>query len=274
MRYFYRIIVLVVFALLSIPQNGFTQQNTSNMIGASFGGSDFHIKDELASPLIFSKTGIAPSICYKYDGQVNRHIAEAQFYYADLTTSSDNFNTENWRGSIRYSYLHVIFDQDTIRRSFRFFLGGSIRSFLNRSDYYYAWGTSRSTAYRSWYWSHSLDIAVEIEYRPSSNIETADDYENLTFLCYVPVVSNVSRPTYSSSGDYNYDKNTRVMKLFGKTGVLAENFSLNTQIIYSAPLFKNIQLMLSYEFFYSSYDAPKEIASYMNNFRAGLLYRF
>jgi len=38
----------------------------------------------------------------------------------------------------------------------------------------------------------------------------------------MPVISNVSRPAYSSRGDYNYDKSDWDVKVFGKTSVFPE----------------------------------------------------
>jgi len=51
----------------------FAQQNEQNYLSLTFGGSDFHLKDEHASPLIFNSIGITPTFQYVHKGDKGGH---------------------------------------------------------------------------------------------------------------------------------------------------------------------------------------------------------
>jgi hypothetical protein len=260
-------VVLVGFCFVILSRNSLAQEDKRNYLGLSFGGSDFHLKDDHASPLIFSSVGIAPTFQFFHLGDKSRHSLEGSYYYAYLSSSSDNFNTDNWRGRVRYSYVHLISNFEVWNRSFGIFLGGSINSFYNKSNYYYALNTSNGISIVSWYWSHSLDLTAQVEYNIAQR-------ESFSMMLYVPVISNVSRPKYSPSGDYNYDENTWKVKAFGETEIFPRNLSVNVLLNYQRVIVGNFDLRLSYEFYYSSYDKPTDMAMYMNNLRAGLFFCF
>jgi len=258
-----------ISALISITICGYSlAQEEHNHLGGSFGGSDFHIKDDHASPLIFSSIGIAPTLQYIHKGDEGRHYAEISYYYDYLWTSSDNFHNDNHRGRIRYSYLHSISEFKVINKDFELFLGGSIASFLCHSDYYHSWiPPSVSRTIESWYWSNSLDLSAQLEYNA-----TPREYFSIQF--FIPIVSNISRPKYSSSGDYNYVDNDWKFKMFGETKFFPENFSMDFLFTYQRPVIWKFNLQLSYEFYYSFYNEPQNVNMYINNLRAGLFFCF
>ncbi len=246
----------------------FSQEDERNYLGTGFGGSDFHLKDAHASPLIFSSIGIAPTLQYMHRGEENRQYAEASYYYDNLATTADNFHTVNHRARGRYSYLHAITDIAVWDNDVHLFLGGSVSSFLCHSDYFYLYfPPSYGRTTESWYWSNSLDLSFQAEYSPAQR-------EFLSAQFFIPLVSNVSRPQYSPSGDYNYTDNDWKFKMFGKSAFLTKNLSLNTFLAYQRPIIGSFNVQLSYEFHYSIYHEPVEIAMYMNNIRAGLFYCF
>lgn len=244
------------------------QADERNYIGGSFGGSDFHIKDDHASPFIFSSIGITPSIHYLYKGETNIHFAEVSYYYDYLGTSNDSFHDDNHRGRIRYSYLHSITNFAIFNKKIDFFLGGSIGTFLCHSDYVHLWiHPNNARTIESWYWHNSFDITALLEY----NFE---EREFFFVQLFIPIVSNISRPTYSSSGDFNYTDNDWKFKMFGKTKFFPENFSINVLMTYQRPLFWSFNLQFDYEFYYSFYNEPQDVKMYMNNLRAGLFFCF
>ncbi len=259
---------LVPFLIILAAVNTFAQTDEKNYIGASFGGSDFHIKDYHASPMIFSSVGIAPSLQYFYRGDESRQYAEVSYYHDYLATTADNFHDTDNRARVRYSYLHSISYFDIINRQIRFFVGGSVNSFLSHSDYYYLFiPPSNGRTIESWQWSTSLDLSFQLECSSANR-------EFLSAQFFVPVMSNISRPQYSPSGDYNYVVNDWKYKMFGKTVLFPEGFSLNALLVYQRPIWECFNIQLSYEFYYSFYDRPQDIGMYMNNVRAGLLYCF
>lgn len=260
-------VVLAALCLVALSGNSLAQEDKRNFVGLSFGGSDFRLKDDHASPLIFGSIGIAPTFQFFHIGNKSRHSLEGSYYYANLSSSSANFNTANWRGRVRYSYVHLISNLEAWNRSFGIFLGGSINSFYERSNYYYAWNGSNGTSIVTWYWTHSIDLTAQLEYSIARR-------ESFSMMLYVPMISNVSRPKYLPSGDYNYEENTWKVKAFGETEVFPRNPSVNVLLNYQRSLFGNFDLRLSYEFYYSSYDKPTDMAMYMNSLRAGLFFCF
>ena len=254
---------------LTICSPSFAQEDNRNYLGGSFGGSDFHIKDDHASPLIFSSIGFAPSLQYIHKGDESRHYAEASYFYDYLGTSSDNFHTDNHRGRLRYCYLHSVTNIQVFGNKFGFFLGGSASSFLCHSEYYYLFipPDFYGKTIESWYWSSSLDISAQLEYNPAPG-------EFLSVQLFLPIVSNVSRPKYSPSGNYNYIDNDWKFKMFGETKFFPKNFSVNALLTYHRPLIWNFNLQICYEFYYSSYDEPREVNMYMNNVSIGLFFCF
>jgi hypothetical protein len=246
--------------------SAFAQTDGGSYLGVSFGGSDFHIRDIHASELIFRGVGIAPALQYINKGKMSAQYAEASFYSDNLSTTNANFNTDNWRARARYSYLHTIagLSGDNVR----IFLGGSLSSLFCASDYYFSLaGNFTGRAISSWYWSHSLDLSLMADYSPAYR-------ESFSLFLFFPVVSNVSRPQYSSSGDYSYTENNWKIKAFGRTESFIKNFSVNSILLYQRPVLGDFNLQLSYGFFYSFYGTPQDINMYMNDFRAGFFYCF
>jgi len=265
---------IIIICITAYFNNVKAQHNYKNYLTGSFGGSDFHIKDQHASPLIFSSLGIAPSLQYIRKGNVSQHYIEVSYYNDYLGTSVNNFHTENQRIRIRYSYFHSISDFKLISRDLRLFLGGSLGTFVCHSDYYHFIKplNSNSRSNESWYWSNSLDISALLEYNPAIR-------ESFSIMVFFPLVNSVTRPKFSPSGDLNYTDGDR--KLIppwpwknGETEFLTDNFSLNTIITYHRPLLWQFNFQITYEFYYSFYDKPDEVNMYMNNLRAGITFCF
>ena len=257
--------IFSVFFIIGV-QITLAQTKSESYLGGSFGGSDFHIRDIHASELIFRGVGIAPALQFINKGSASAQYAEASFYSDNLSATNANFNTNNWRARARYSYLHAIagISSDNLR----IFLGGSLSSLFCASDYYFSLsGNFTGRAISSWYWSHSIDLSVMADYSPAYR-------ESFSLFLFFPVVSNVSRPQYSSSGDYSYTENNWKIKAFGTTESFIRNFSVNSILFYQRPVLGDFNLQLSYGFSYSFYGTPQDINMYMNDFRAGFFYCF
>jgi hypothetical protein len=256
---------LYLLLLLLLMSNSSFAQNKKDLIGLSFGASNFHIADEHTSPLIFRGTGIAPSVTWQHTGIRNSQYAEGSFFYDNLSSSSDNFITENFMGRFRYSFLHKTSDSLSVKQRFEFSIGGSLTSFYCKSDYYFDMRNIRARSIASWYWSHSLDLAVQLNYFFSER-------NYLGLQIFSPLISNVSRPPYSSSGSYDYVTNEWVIKPFGRTVLFPQNFSVNTNMVYQLPVSAKLSIRLNWEFYFMNYTDPDDIGMYMNNFRIGIFY--
>jgi len=267
--YHYLFLLLILLGnTAAFAQTDDERAGGKNYIGVSFGGSDFHIKDDHASPMIYSGIGIAPSIQYFYRGGESRQYAEVSYYHGKLTTFEDNFHVTDNRGRARYAYVHSIIDFNLFDRKIVFFAGGSANSFLSHSDYRYSiLGSTDGRTIESWQWSTSLDLSLQLEYASAGK-------EFVSAQFFMPIVSNISRPKYSLSGDYHYLENSWKFKMFGQTKLFTDSFSFDGILIYQRPLVGSFNLELSYEFYYSFYKQPQDIGMYMNNVRAGFLYFF
>jgi hypothetical protein len=253
------------FLIVMIPISASAQDN--NYLGISFGTSDMHLYDEHASPLIFKGIGIAPDIIYYHKNKHRRQYAEASFYHKNLKTSQDNFSDHNYNGRVRITFVYSILKNNANEKKLSAYLGSSIQSFFSRSDYFYQRNTGPSRSITSWYWCHSVDLSALLEYQ-------FDAQNYISSQLFIPLISNISRPAYSSSGDYNYTTNEWDINPFGETLFFPQNISFNAKINYQKPIGAKTSLQLSYEFFFASYYKPRDIKMYMNNLRIGLFYNF
>ena len=245
------------------------QQPSWDYVGGGFGGSDLRVRDDHASPLFFGAWGIAPSVQFLHAGESNRQYFEASYSSAVLAADPEYFRTNNWRGRARYAYIAPAAEVRMWDRPLLLFVGGSVTSFLSRSDYYYYIRplNGYSTSIDSWYWSTSADIAVRAEYG-------IGEREFLSLQCFIPLVSNVSRPQYSPSTDYSYTDNTFRMKMFGRTVVFPKNLSCDVLLGFQVPVFWRLNAGVSCEFYYTSYDVPRELRMYVNVARGDVFFCF
>ena len=243
------------------------QQPAWDYAGGGFGGSDIHARDDHASPLFFGGWGIAPALQFLHAGEGNRQYVEASYSSAVLSSDPEYFRTENRRGRVRYAYTVPAAGVRAGGRPLLLFLGGSVTSFLSRSDYYYYIRplAGYSTAIDSWYWSTSVDAAVRAEYG-------LGEREFLSLQCFFPLVSNVSRPQYSPSLVYSYTENTFKMRMFGRTEVFPKNLSCDLLLDFQIPLFWRFNAGATWEFYYASYDLPRELRMYMNSARGCIFF--
>ena len=267
MNSFGRFPALVFFVVAVAAGSSHAQQSNRNQVGLSIGGSDYHILDHHASPLIYSSFGFAANVAYAHDSEESSHSFDGSFDFNDLTTTSDNFHTRNWRVSARYSHVRSISTFSLFRHDFILSLGGSLASFFSKADYYYRLGSLDARTITSWYWSHSVDLAALIRY----NIAPREFFRGRVSF---PIISNVARPPFSSSGNYNYFENDWKINAFGDTRFFPQNMFINVSMAYQRPLFGDFNLQISYEFVTSSYDRPAEMKMYANSFCAGLFFSF
>jgi hypothetical protein len=235
------------------------QTETGHNISLLFGISDFHLRDDHASPLFFSSTGINPSLRYIFNGLTFSHSVELSYFQDYLKSNVPNFNSDNWRGKIKYAYLISLTEWKISDQKLRLSAGPSVSSYLSLSDYRIGEGL----AIKSWYWHHSINLELKTMY-------IINDRNSWTARILFPLVSNISRPAYSPSEDYNYSTNQFKIKSVGKMVYFPANFFLNLILTWHTTISAGFGFQLDYEFFYSSYDKPKDVKMFMNNLRAGV----
>jgi len=243
------------------------QDGTKNSLAFKVGLGNLHILDEHATPVIFRGTGVAPSAEYVHDGRSGWHSLEGSFCFMNLSAASDNYKTEILAGHLRYGYFRPLFNGSSADNRPVFAAGASVSSHFMKYDYLILPATSWIKGIESWYGSHSLELAAQARYGWGKG-------NKVRMLFYLPLLSNVSRPAYSSSGDYNYEKNDWDVKAFGKTMIIPKNLMFNAIFSYQRILKKNLGITAGYEFCFAQCRKPDLVRWYMNSFRAGIIYNF
>jgi hypothetical protein len=257
---FSKLLLLVIIPVFLWPQN---------FAGADFGGTDFHISDAHASPLFFRSIGITPTVQFIHMGENGIHNFEASYYNNDLSSLASNFTTASWRAAVKYSYMTLVAAPGFMGKALNLYIGGSAGTFYCKQDYYYYYIPEKANAIAdvSWIWSHSLDLSFAAYYNIAER-------EFVSAQMDIPLISNISRPQYSSSLDFNYTENVYKLKMFGTTELFTDYFSMDIRLNFQHPLIGNFNVQINYEFYYSFYNKPSDINMYMNNFRGGLFYCF
>jgi len=160
----FKFVLTSCLILSAFPEHVSGQKAVDRSLVAAFGISNLHTLDELASPLIFSHTGIAPSIQYHSRRPNSLQYIEGSFYFNRLKTTQENFSIRNYSGRFRYAYFYTPFHLKLAENDLNIGFGGSFTSFFSWSDYGFE-KHYNSTTYRaitSWYWIHSLDLAITL----------------------------------------------------------------------------------------------------------------
>jgi hypothetical protein len=252
--------------IASISDKAYAQNSNRNSLDINFGISNFHIVDDLATELVFRGNGIAASLRFTQVRNMSLHGGEASYFHSMLTTQAENFSTENFKGRFHYGYYFKTIAGPVFNKQVELYLGGSFTSLFCSSDYYFDKASIQARATASWYWSHSLDVGALLDFHLSER--------NLVrFQVYMPFISNVSRPVYSSMGDFDIEKNDYVIKPFGKTSFFSDNLSVTNHLLYRY-CFEKFYMQAGWEFCYIKYKDPSVIKMYMNNFRLGAGFNF
>jgi len=236
----------------------------TNSIGVSIGLSDFHVRDELASPLIYRHMGITGSGEYVLSGENYKHLFEASGYYDILKSSSEHYEAENGRIGGRYNYLHKITELNLFKNRLTVFGGGGIYSFLNYS-FYREFISEIGLITISYYMLHSAELSIWLDYSIGSS-------NQLSLKLNLPLISNASRPTYSTATPGT--NQVGEFSLFGTMAAFWETPAVQLKTAYSFKISKLVSISAQYVFHYLYYSVPRKIAMYMNDFRVGIYFLF
>jgi len=259
---------LTFIVLIPVLNNKtFAQDYPANSIAFNIGLNNFHLLDDHATPIIFRGSAVTPSVEYHHSGRIGLHSIEGSYSHFELSAESDNYMTEIFSGHFRYSFFLLSVNKRSLKKVPVLAGGASISSTFIKSDYWILPATSWITGIESWYGCHSIDLAALFRYGFS-------DKDQIGIKFFLPLVSNVSKPEYSSSGDYNYETNGWDVKVFGKTMFITENFMTNIALSYERNLKRNLVFTAGYEFKYAQCMQPESVKWYMNIFKLGFIYNF
>ena len=191
------------------------------------------------------------------------HYGEVSGYYDNLKIAYDEYNAENKRIGIRYNYLHEIPGLNFFKL-FKVYAGGGIHSFINYSRYTQNTRTEVKFLADPWYASHSLEFSLLVDVSKNKS-------DHFSLQLFLPVISDVSRPSYTNVNGLGLEQ---VFKLFGEIAPLWKNFLLQFKIRYEHNINKSIGISIHYDFQYSTYNQPRLVSMFMNNFKAGAYFIF
>jgi hypothetical protein len=263
-----KILILFLAYIAIVPllcNQTFAQDYPANSIAVNIGLSNLHLLDEHATPVVFRGSAFAPSVEYNHNGRSGMNFLEVAFSAYKLSAESDNYRTDILTGHFRYSFFLLPENKRSSAKALVIAGGASVTSAFMKADYWILPATSWIKGIESWYGSHSFELAGYLSYGFGVK-------NQLGIKLYLPLVSNVSRPAYSSSGDYNYEENDWDVKAFGKTLFITENFLANIVLSYERHLKRNLTFTAGYDFRYAQCHEPDPINWYMNIFKLGLKY--
>ena len=256
-------IFISIFCTLTI---GASAQENSIRFDLAPGISNFHVVDRLNNPMIFRGTGMSPLFRVSRNTPGNRQFINIKMGRAILRNGVDNYKTKNFWVSVKIGAEFAVLGQNNGSNQNYLMLGGSISTFYSKTHFFFKCPTFWGSAVKTWYWRHSFDFTL------SGKIKLPGK-QSIAFRMGVPVVCNISRPTFSSSGDFDIQLNTRKIKTFGNMAFIGKNFSIETSVAYYRPISQNIEFFAEYEFSFNRYKNPDKISMYMNNQNIGITYK-
>lgn len=253
-------LILISLTTFLFSLNVFSQDTLLNkQLSAFLGLSDFHIRDEYASPLIYKNVTLTAGAEYHLRTQKNIHTFELRAYYGKLYIDLAKYDAENGRASFRYNYLHLISNFKIAKNKLSVYFGGGLITFLNMSKYNEY--ISNGVLEEPWLWIHSCEIALLTCYKFKPN--------KLTFQFNFSLISNVSRPSYSYLPGTHQNE---APKPFGKMAFFWQNPIIQVKTQYEFLVNRWLGLTARYDFLYSYYGEPRKIGMFMNNFQAGIIF--
>ena len=260
-------LLLTNFSLLQ-SQNPDSSKNVRiNDFSASIGLSDFHIRDERASPLTFRGQGIMFNVSYGRTGENHKHLLDFLINTDMLNSDFGEYYSFGIRGYARYNYYYRVVNSNRRDNRFNIFIGGGLSTFLNCSFFFeksYPEQVSNNLA-NTWYFVHSIEISVLMDYKyKGKNI--------FELRLFQPLVSNISRPPYSIA--WSTPNSTGLFNLIGNNSFFWEYSNIQLKLMYQRLINEWLNLSFDYYFQYSSYPQPRQLNFYSNYFLAGAHLKF
>jgi len=270
-RYTLYLSLMIFFSRAFCQENELREPNeVPTSLAVSAGVNNFHQRDKYISPYIFNGVSFASKISFQVKTENNQHRVDGFFTIGALSPDIPQREVTLKGGYLSYSFVHSLSAWKLGGNPVQLLVGGGISSLAMNTDFNTTDETGYITLDQSWYWSHSLNVALLGKYQ-------LDGEKNLSLQLTAPIVGLVSRP---ENGHRLSQKNLEVVdKNFfnaftqGKIDYLWNNFVLFTDFEYRQSLSSKFDLIAAYRFGYVSSNRPASTLSthtYFNNFLAGI----
>jgi len=265
-----RVPLLVLTAALALPAVVASQvpDRPEHAMGLAIGLSDFHQRDEYLAPVTYGGTILAGSALYeRRHGRALLRV-DAAATIGGTSAGALPRDARQYVARLSVTVLHALGDPGAEGRRWTVYVGGALTTFGAICDFK-ATDTEYGYTYEdvSWYWSHSLDLALRAEYRRGAR--------SVSLQLSSPALRLVSRPEngkeYNAANDRVTDSWPRAM-LGGRLEFPWENALVFGQAEYRQRLGGRLQLRAAYDFTYAMSDRPLALGMYMNQLQVGLLW--
>lgn len=267
----------VVLLAMTLPSLSFCQSedfaepgNSIRSFSLSVGLNNYRQTDRYLSPYIFSGTIFGAKAAYDVRSGENAQRVELLASLGPLRSSVQPRDVYQDVGLLSYSYLHDFGHRMVWNNPLHLSAGGGLSSLVMNTDFNIVDNRSGITVYdQSWYWHHSLNLVLSVEYLPGAG-------KRLAVRLTAPVAGFVSRP---KNGHWLNADNEEVIHNFGNAAVQGEFEPfweapvLFTAVEYSQSVAGHLNFRGTYSFAYAASNRPADILSmgmYMNGMLLGL----
>ncbi len=251
-------IIVSAFLLISCPGGlAIAQEQGFDKFGISVAGEQYALRDELMTPMTYSKVGTSLGLSYYGATTNDRHIV--MYRYAGGTIRSATGKEMNFiRHYFEYGYYHGI--ASFLNNSGKLFLGLGTNNFITtREDPFRvkALGTTASE-----YTAGDFLFSLGLLLRSELVIEN-------TYLIQIqssfPALAYIVRPQYSLSQGSKFSD--------GHFQFIDRYFFHRTNVSVGVPIYGSLEAECGYSFSYYSIQQPMKVQSLIHAAVLGVLYR-
>ena len=267
------VILLLAFPFIVLCQDEQLNEgrNINNSLSILSGINELHYRDEYLSPYNYSAVMFTAASTYTLRTGPYYHSINAFFSTGHPSSEQQTRDVTEYAGNLSYLISLMVLNTTIFDNSFQLLPGAGISSFFTSTNFDASDDQYDYTFYdRSWYWSHSLSLSLSGVYALSGN-------SSISLQAAFPLFSLISRP--ENSHNFN-DKNAKVIDNFftaagqGRSEFLWNDLVLLLEAGYARPISDHFDFRVLYRFSYGSSDRPLPLKMYMNNFLAGINWKF
>ena len=268
----YRWVVSTVVAVaIVLPGRCAAQQPgaATAVLGVAVGTGDFHQRDDYVAPVTFHGAILSTSALFERRSGRTLVGVEGHFGLGHTNSSLLPRDVHQHVAQLSFAVLHELTSVQPPAHGLALFAGGGVSTFGGITDVV-ARDATTGYSYRDWsyYWSHSVDVAVRAELSASRR--------TLAVRVTAPVFRLVARP--NNGKDFNGD-NAWVSRSWpraltrGRPEYAWDRPVLFAQTELRQSLGGRLQFRAAYDFTYASSDRPLPLGMYMNRFLVGMVRR-
>lgn len=267
-----KILISIGLALIICSTNvSFSQETISNLHSKTnnfitlASGLSFHsVRDEMMSPLIYSRTQIPIELSYLYSGLSNRHTVTLFYSEGDLhssITKNSAHYIKNLNLCFEYTFATEAWKFEVLNTTF--FPGARFSSMLNLRDHFYLSDKSHMSA------EQMTNLGFYLLSETSFGNESANYLSievNIPFISYALLTNRYNANVSEKFDDLDFEQNV-MWQVFKKGELVTFNkfFEIQADIAYKYFLSSSIGFDLRYRFRYYTFEQFKSL------FRANVL---